>query len=442
MIYRKVSYHLRNILVALLSALAIGYLIGAIAWTLVILFSVYLMWTLLHVYRLYQWLHEEKASPPPDAKGLWGDIFDGIYHLQHSHQMARDRQQAMINRIQESTNALKDGVIMTNHDGKMDWWNEAASQMLGFRKVVDRGQLIYNLLRTPEFKPYFLSKNYREPLNIASPINHSLQLQVQITLFGEEDRLIMVQNISRLVRLENMRKDFVSNVSHELRTPLTVITGYLETLHDHANELPSRWHRPITQMQLQSKRMAALVSDLLLLSRIENQGGTYDQQPIDVGELLVEVCEDARSMSAESQHNITLEVASNAGVTGNRTQLQSAFSNILLNAVKYTPAKGHIEVRWYSEGDRLNFSVKDSGIGFDPIHIPRLTERFYRADPSRAPGTGGTGLGLAIVKHVLINHDATLDISSQPGKGSFFICRFPTSKQQVLEKTAVKLSND
>ena len=318
---------------------------------------------------------------------------------------------------------------MTNHLGKMDWWNDAACRMLGFRKDVDRGQLIYNLLRTPEFKPYFLSKHYREPLNISSPINQNIQLQIQITLFGEEDRLIMVQDISRIVRLEKMRQDFVSNVSHELRTPLTVINGYLETLSDYADELPTLWHRPLTQMQIQSKRMTALVTDLLLLSRIENQGKTFNLEPIDMLTLLQEICDDARSLNHEKQHEIQLEVDCDDPLPGNKTQIQSAFSNILLNAVKYTPSHGTIEVRWHQANNSLVFSVKDSGIGIDPVHIPRLTERFYRADPSRAPETGGTGLGLAIVKHVLINHNATLEISSRLGEGSCFTCRFPLNPQ-------------
>lgn len=435
MIYRKPSYHIRNIALVLFLGLIIGYVVGAMAWTLVVLFSGYMLWTWLQLFRLYRWLHQEKSSPPPDSRGLWGDIFDGIYYLQSNHQKARDRQQALINRIQESTNALKDGVIMTNHHGKMDWWNESACQMLGFRKESDRGQLIYNLLRTPEFKPYFLSKQYREPLNILSPINHNQQLQVQITLFGEEDRLIMVQDISRLVRLEKMRADFVSNVSHELRTPLTVITGYLETLLDYAGELPTRWQRPINQMQLQSKRMAALVTDLLLLSRIENQGGELELETIDVRHLLEAICHDARSLSAEKKHDIKLLIESDSVLVGNRTQLQSAFSNLLLNAVKYTPAGGQVEVRWFLREGAPHFSVKDSGTGIDPIHIPRLTERFYRADSSRAPNTGGTGLGLAIVKHVLINHNATLQISSQVGKGSCFTCRFPADQDPTWLKT-------
>lgn len=269
------------------------------------------------------------------------------------------------------------------------------------------------------------------PLIINSPLNPDLKIQIQITLFGEDDRLIMCQNITRLVRLEEMRTDFVSNVSHELRTPLTVITGYLETLEDSA-ELPARWKRPLIQMQLQSRRMEALINDLLLLSKIENEGQVFEEESVNIEELLKIICDDAKSLNADKQHKIQLSVECNLQLKGNKTQLQSAFSNILLNAVKYTPQHGTIHIRWYQGDNDTCFSVRDSGIGIDPIHIPRLTERFYRADPSRAPETGGTGLGLAIVKHVLINHESSLEIQSELGKGSIFICHFPP--ERILSK--------
>ncbi len=427
---KKPGYHIRHLFIALSVTLFIGFAIEQVAWTLVVFLSGYLVWTISQLWRLYSWLYYDNVGTPPESKGLWGDVLDAIHRLQRDHQKARDRQQAMLNRIQESTNALKDAVVMTNSRGAMEWWNNSAEEKLGFKFPIDRGQLIYSLVRTPSFKPYFLSKDYKEPLIIASPVHLDMKLQLHITLFGEDDRLIIAQNITRLVRLEEMRRDFVSNVSHELRTPLTVITGYLETLIDHSDGLPSRWLRPLQQMQVQSRRMEALITDLLLLSKIENEGQGVEQETIDVSRLLKTICDDAKSLNTEKQHAIVLDIASESALQGSKTQLQSAFSNILLNAVKYTPAKGEIHVRWYVDEFGGHFSVRDSGVGIDPIHIPRLTERFYRADPSRAAETGGTGLGLAIVKHVLINHDATLEISSMPGEGSTFTCHFV--KKRVL----------
>ena len=422
---RKASHHIRLVLTGLTFALVFGLILGKPAWILILFLGCYLAWSLTQSYRLHQWLYHSDVTSPPESAGLWGDIFDGIHRLQKDHYKSRDRLQAMINRIQESTNALKDAVVMTDSFGAMDWWNESAEKMLGFRHPTDRGQLIYNLIRTPIFKRYFSSKKYQEPLLINAPNNPNIKLQVQITLFGEDDRLIMVQDVTRLFRLEEMRRDFVSNVSHELRTPLTVITGYLETLIDNADSLPPRWRRPLMQMEQQSRRMEALVNDLLLLSKIENDGQNFVQTEVDIHQILHTICHDAKTLNTEKQHQITLDIDSKAHLKGNTTQLQSAFSNILLNAVKYTPANGEIRVRWFEDDKGVHFSVSDSGIGIDPQHIPRLTERFYRADPSRASETGGTGLGLAIVKHVLINHEGELEIKSHIGAGSTFICHFP-----------------
>ncbi|WP_020407420.1 phosphate regulon sensor histidine kinase PhoR [Hahella ganghwensis] len=434
---RKASHYLRLVLVCLAFTFVLGLVIGEVAWTLVFVLGVYVCWTLYQALRLYAWLYQSEISAAPESAGLWGDIFDGIHRLQKDHYRSRDRLQAMINRIQESTNALRDAVVMTDSMGAMDWWNQAADRMLGFKHPTDRGQLIYNLIRTPVFKRYFSSKKYQEPLLINAPNNPNIKLQVQITLFGEDDRLIMVQDVTRLYRLEQMRRDFVSNVSHELRTPLTVITGYLETLIDNAESLPERWRRPLRQMEQQSQRMEALVNDLLLLSKIENDGQNFVQKDVDIQHILNTICHDARTLNTEKQHQINLAIESNAQLKGNTTQLQSAFSNILLNAVKYTPAKGEITVRWYDDEKGAHFSVQDTGVGIDPEHIPRLTERFYRADPSRASETGGTGLGLAIVKHVLINHEGELEIQSRIGKGSLFICHFPIKRviQSGLSET-------
>ncbi|ABC27667.1 Signal transduction histidine kinase [Hahella chejuensis KCTC 2396] len=429
-------HYVRLLVYSLLGCIIVGLIIGSVAWALVFGLTAYLGWTLTQAFRMHRWLYQAKMEDPPESRGLWGDLFDGIHRLQVQHYRSRDRLQAMIDRIQESTNALKDAVVMTNSEGAMDWWNQSAEKLLGFKYPTDRGQLIYNLIRTPIFKRYFASKKYQEPLILNAPNNPNLKLQFHITLFGEDDRLLLVQDVTRLYRLEEMRRDFVSNVSHELRTPLTVISGYLETLIDNADELPPRWNRAMNQMQQQAQRMEALVNDLLLLSRIENDGSNFKATLVDVDSMLRAICDDARALSQEKGHRIELSLESAAGLTGNETQLHSAFSNIVMNAVKYTPPNGEIRVRWFEDKKGVHFAVRDSGIGIDPLHIPRLTERFYRADPSRAADTGGTGLGLAIVKHVLINHDGELEITSHIGAGSTFTCHFPRTRMASAEALA------
>jgi two-component system phosphate regulon sensor histidine kinase PhoR len=235
---------------------------------------------------------------------------------------------------------------------------------------------------------------------------------------------MLVRDVTRIHQLEQMRKDFVANVSHELRTPLTVICGYLETLLDNVEEVNPRWVRALQQMQQQGGRMQTLLNDLLLLAKLEATDYPSDNQPVAVASLLLSITHDAEALSGSKNQQITLDMESDAGLKGSEAELRSAFSNLIFNAVKYTPAEGKIRIRWWSDGRGAHLSVQDSGIGIDSKHIPRLTERFYRVDSSRASNTGGTGLGLAIVKHVLLRHRAALEINSVPGKGSVFICNF------------------
>jgi two-component system phosphate regulon sensor histidine kinase PhoR len=282
-------------------------------------------------------------------------------------------------------------------------------------------------VRAPEFKRFFESNNYAEHFNFVSPINSNIQLHCQITLLNYKDRLMMVRDVSRIRRLEQMRKDFFANVSHELRTPLTVIKGYLETLLDSGDLKPSL-QRALEQMSQQSMRMDALINDLLLLNRLETDARTKSTENIPIDSLLKQIQHDALALSNDKQHTIELESDSNLKLIGSASELQSAFSNLIFNAVKYTPAHKKIVIRSWCDEQGAHVSVTDDGVGIEPQHIPRLTERFYRADSSHNSETGGTGLGLAIVKHVLMRHDAELEIQSHYGKGSTFTCHFPSAR--------------
>ncbi len=427
------SRYLRVIIGGLIGFTVVGLYFGEPLYGLTLGLVIYLWWTLVQARRLYKWLANPSApDEAPQSVGLWGDIFDNLHKLHQTHLHTQDRLRAQINRVQESTNAMRDGVIMTDSKGAMEWWNGSAEHLLGFRRNTDRGQYIHNLIRTPAFKHYFDSRDYREPLELHSPAKPHLHLQIQISLFGDDDRLIVAKDVTRLYQLEQMRRDFVGNVSHEMRTPLTVISGYLETLVDNADELPAKWRRAINTMSAQSSRMEALITDLILLSRIETGEQTVHDNPTDVETLLGQICHDARALSGDQQHELSIQVNDHRLLRGDESQLRSAFSNLVFNAVKYTPARGRITVTWSTNREGAHLSVKDTGIGIDPIHIPRLTERFYRADPSRHKDTGGTGLGLAIVKHVLLNHDGTLEIRSHIGEGSEFICHFP--RERLVER--------
>ncbi|MEQ6328316.1 phosphate regulon sensor histidine kinase PhoR [Pseudomonas chengduensis] len=424
----------RRLLLLIGACLLLGFITGQYAWVLAGGLAIHLGWTLSQLLRLHKWLREHKPDePPPDGYGLWGEVFDSIYHLQRRNQKARGRLQAVIDRVQESTAALKDAVLMLDSHGNLEWWNRAAETLLGLKTPQDSGQQLANLVRDPRFKEYFERGNYADALEIPSPINDRRRLQFHITRYGNREHLLLVRDVTRLYQLEQMRKDFVANVSHELRTPLTVIAGYLETLLDNVEAINPRWLRALQQMQQQGARMQTLLNDLLLLAKLEATDYPSDNQPVAADLMLLSIKNDAQALSGEHQHRITLEADPHLKLKGSEAELRSAFSNLVFNAVKYTPAGGDIRIRWWGDEHGAHLSVSDTGMGIEAKHVPRLTERFYRVDSSRASNTGGTGLGLAIVKHVLLRHRGNLEISSVPGKGSTFTCHFAPA--QVVQRT-------
>ena len=421
----------------LLSGIAVAASVALSSlWPLIGALVAYIYWSTTQLFQLYQWLVREDHIEPPDSSGLWGELYTRLEHLFRKEQRARGDLQGIISRAQESVNALADGVILIDQNGYLEYFNQAAAGFLGFRRFKDEGQPLTNLIRHPSFTAYLHGGKFKEPIDLVSPKDDNLELQVQVTEFGEGDKLILIRDVTRLHRLEQMRKDFVANVSHELKTPLTVLKGYLETLLDVTPEEQTRLHRALSQMNQQSLRMEALVHDLLLLSRLESTQADDAQQAVLVHGMLNRMREDAISISADKHHQIELDVPKEARIVGHPAELDSAFSNLITNAVKYTPENGVIKIRWWQDEKGAHLSVADNGLGIDPRHIPRLTERFYRPDNSRVTQTGGTGLGLAIVKHVLLRHNGSLEIQSALGKGSTFTCHFPPERL-VSKPTAV-----
>lgn len=412
----------------LVALVAIGGLLGwpfaLTSYGVIVGLALCLAHHMRQLHALYDWLAHRPQQEPPASSGLWGELFDRLYRYQKGQRTTQRRLRATLQRIQESSEAMRDSVVMLDRHGDLEWWNSAAERMLGLKPALDRGQHITNLLRDPRFVSYFASRDYRDPLTLTSPIDEQMVLQFQITLYGDDERLLMARDITRLHRLEQMRRDFVANVSHELRTPLTVLTGYLETYADMASLLPERLGRGIDQMQTQTLRMQNLVDDLLLLSRLETDQGGEDDVRIEPATLLAGVQRDAEALSA-GVHQIEIEIDDGRAVLGNEKELHSAVSNLAFNAVRYAGPGSHIRLRWRACQGGACLEVEDDGEGIDPRHLPRLTERFYRVDKGRSTATGGTGLGLAIVKHVLLRHNAHLDISSQLGQGATFRCVFP-----------------
>src|SRR5690554_425273 len=406
--------------------LLVGWWLNAPTLTLLIGTLGYLGYHLWQLSRLYNWLRDserDEPPPPPESRGVWGNIFDGIYLLQRRKREALEHLRNIINKAQESTAALEIAVVMINNNGGLQWWNPAAHRLLGFQHPRDYNQPVINLLREPQFLEYFHApESYGNPLTLRSPANESITLEFQITSFGDGERLMLVRDISQLHRLEMMRKDFVGNVSHELRTPITVITGYLETMLDDRESMPGRWVKPIEQMAQQSLRMENLIRDLLTLSQLETRSASKQQSTIQLSSLLQDIQRDAQQMFQSKEQEFTLHCDDTIYLKGNLNELYSAISNLLINAAKYTQPQGSIQLAAERHEDEVTVTISDNGPGIASHHLPRLTERFYRVDESRSTGTGGTGLGLAIVKHVLARHGGRLEVRSELDQGSQFIC--------------------
>ncbi len=422
---------LRKQVLILVSVCLVGYSIGQFLPALLLLLVCYVLFNLVQLHRLTKWLakdHASDRSAPPEGFGLWGGVFDGIYRLQKQERRASAYLENIVNKAQESSAALEMAIIMVDRNNNLDWWNKATESLLGLRYPEDRRLPVTNLIRDPAFTAYFGRNVYDEPLHINAPGDSGKRLEIQIALFGENERLIIVRDISQLHRLELMRKDFVGNVSHELGTPITVIKGYLEAILDNIQDLDGKWEKPVIQMHQQSSRMENIVKDLLALSALETGNPSRKQSSFALIQLLSEIVNDARQIFAQQDHQFSLSCDENIKFIGDRGELYSAIANLVSNAAKYTPYQGKINILIRLSEDFLEAHVEDNGPGIEAQHLPRLTERFYRVDVSRSSETGGTGLGLAIVKHIVNRHDGELTVSSEVGKGSCSPCRFPLSR--------------
>ena len=405
------------------AGVVIGWLLGYVWAAVATLLALHLLWQLATLFRLDWWVRHRSYATPPDLGGAWGTIVAQIMRLHRRKRFHKQRYIQLVRQIQRSTAALPDGVVILNAQREIVWFNRTASTLLGLRGHDDFGLRIDNLLRQPEFGRYLDGAQYEIPLVIRPKAASETHLSLQVAPYGEGQQLLLVRDVSRQVRLEAMRKDFVANASHELRSPLTVVSGYLETLgQDPA--LDPELKAPVAEMRRQAERMTSIIGDLLALSRLEETAELVAGEPIDVAALLSMLRKDVLAR-AERPRDVSIHVDSPAQLLGSESEVHSAFSNLVDNAAKYTPAQGSINMRWWADEQGAHFAVTDTGIGIQAEHIPRLTERFYRADSGRSRATGGSGLGLAIVKHVLQRHAATLEIESTPGSGSRFTCHFP-----------------
>jgi two-component system, OmpR family, phosphate regulon sensor histidine kinase PhoR len=417
----------------LIAGLVVGLLFGPIwAWLLAAA-CLYLGWQLLNLHRLDRWLRLRSQIDPPNLGGIWGDIIGQVVRLHRRKQFHKQRLVQLYRELRRSTAALPDGVIILSSQNEIVWFNRQAARLLGLKRPVDVGLRVDNLIRSPEFVHYLHADDFSVPVIIRPPVHADLYLALQLVPYGAGQFLLLVRDVTRQMRLEATRKDFVANASHELRTPLTVISGYLDTLADDPS-IDEAWAGPIKDMRAQAQRMNTIISDLLELSRLESTDGEAPREPIDVPALLERLHRDALAR-ANRPRQVFLDLESEVGLYGSPQEIESAFTNVLVNGLKYTMSDGTVRMRWWTDVEGAYFSVIDNGIGIPAEHIPRLTERFYRVDAGRSRDRGGSGLGLAIVKHALQRHGGWLDVQSTEGKGSTFTCHFP---QQRVWQTGLR----
>jgi len=364
----------------------------------------------------------------PEYSGLWEEVFTRLNKMMRKRREEREKHATALHQIEQATSALPEGVVILDAGDHIEWCNPLSETHFGLDSVRDVGQQITYLARQPEFVQYLAVANYATPLILRGTRQDEMVLSVKVVPYGVNKKLLISRDITQFERIETMRRDFVANVSHELRTPLTVINGFVETLQDMSQLDNDMARRALELMGEQTRRMEGLVNDLLTLSRLENTNNTLAEEVVDVPSLLQSIQQEGQALSAK-RHTMTLALDSMAKLQGNTAELRSAFGNLVSNAVRYTPQGGEIVIRWGEhKNGTLIFSVRDSGIGVAPEHIPRLTERFYRVDRSRSRETGGTGLGLAIVKHIVSRHQGHLEIESKEGKGSTFSIIFPAKR--------------
>ncbi len=430
------SYALVRLAAALVVATLIGLITGRLALSLTIVLGGILAWQFFNLFRLQRWLKLRAHEDPPDIGGVWGDVIAIINRIYRRKQFHKRRVTQQLREFRRLSAALPDGVVLLSENREIRWFNRRAAGLLGLRRKVDAGIPIENLVRDPEFAAYLQRPGAGQGVVIRVQ-SADAWLALFVIPAGEQF-LMLVRDVTREVRLEQMRKDFVANASHELRSPLTVISGYVDELAEDDGLAPE-WREPVADMRRQALRMREIVGDLLELSRLEATADEAPMSPVDVPALLERLIREARAAARETPR-FEVDIDYGYALRGSETELYSIASNLISNAIKYTPADGAVTIRWGREPVGARLIVQDTGIGIAPEHLPRLTERFYRVDRARARAKGGSGLGLSIVKHALQRHGGRLEIASVVGCGSIFTAHFPARRVLARAAPATKAS--
>ena len=421
-------------IVEIISLVIAGSVLGTISGyfteSFLVTVATYLGVTLWQRNRFYIWVSDQQKPGSLDASDLWSDIIKRIEIERSSVDQKAESISKKLTDLNKAIGGLNLGVVVADSNWELQWLNRPAERLLGLNESNDRGSFLFSLIRSPSFKRYVESREFAEPLVIDNFENKGLSVEFWVTKDPRNTRVVLVRDITEFRKINEMRTDFIANVSHELKTPLTVINGYLEMLID--NQLVTGvTHKAVESAWSQGRRMDNIIQDLLILSQLET-AKIEEQQSVDLNHVVDEVLKQARLLARsldKTKTKITSKIEHGLELRGNGSEIFSLLSNVTSNAIRYTPDNSLIAVTGYVKNQKVTIKVEDNGPGISELHINRLTERFYRVDPSHSSSTGGTGLGLSIASHIMLRHGGELQISSEVGKGTVVECIFPRPKE-------------
>ena len=393
------------------------------------LMSCFLLLHMFWIYKLSKWLNNPSLSNLPHGTGVWQHIFTKHYQILKESKKSKKNLVSTLDQFTQAAEALMDGVVALNESNEIIWSNRRSQVMLNLNSKKDTGQPINYIFRNTDLISYLEKGNYEESIKINLEASNTKTIEIKIVMFGEKQKVLIAKDISQAIKIESDRKEFISNVSHELKTPLTVISGFIETLEDMFT-ISGKEHKNILKMMGdQAYNMSKLIDDLLLLSNVESSIFQNRSEKLLINTIMSKIKKNISILDAKN-HKIKYQINSSLNIYGSKKEIESAFLNLITNAVRYTEKEGFISISWGLINGLPIFEVRDTGSGIEQKHINRITERFYRVDKDRSRDTGGTGLGLSIVKNIIKKHDGELKITSDIGKGSSFKLIF--NKESII----------